>query len=260
MPRYKFIVEYDGTAFAGWQTQIHYSGESQSRGHAPRTVQQAIEDAVQGITQERVRIGGAGRTDAGVHATHQVAHADLAREWRTDRLRDGLNALLRKRNDRVAILAVEAVGDEFDARFSARKRHYLYRILNRRAPPALDALRVWHIPRALDIAVMQQAAAIFIGKHDFTTFRATECQAKSPVKTLDVLSVERVGDEIHIRASARSFLHNQVRSLVGTIVEAGWGRFTVDDVRAALEARDRARCGTVAPPYGLYLCGVDYAD
>lgn len=223
-------------------------------------MQQAVEDALFGITQQRVRIGGAGRTDAGVHATHQVAHADLVREWRTDRLRDGINAMLRKRDDRVAILGVEAVGDDFDARFSARKRHYLYRILNRRAPSALDRQRVWHIPRALDLSLMQQAADIFIGQHDFTTFRSTECQAKSPVKTLDVLSVEKAGHEIHIRATARSFLHNQVRSLVGTIAEAGWQRFTIADVRAALDAKDRARCGTVAPPHGLYLCGVDYAD
>ncbi|MGL4811094.1 MAG: tRNA pseudouridine synthase A, partial [Beijerinckiaceae bacterium] len=177
-----------------------------------------------------------------------------------DRLRDGMNAFLRRHDDRVAILAAEKTADDFDARFSALRRHYLYRILNRRAPPGLDHHRVWHIPRALDIAAMQAAAAVFIGRHDFTTFRATECQAKSPVKTLDVLTVAREGAEIHIRASARSFLHNQVRSLVGTIAEAGWGRFSIDDVRAALEAKDRARCGTVAPPHGLYLVGVDYGD
>lgn len=256
MPRYKLIIEYDGAAFAGWQTQVR--GEKSAG--APRAVQDAIEDALFGLTHERIRIGGAGRTDAGVHATHQVAHADMPKLWREDRLRDGLNAMMRRRGDRVSILAASAAGDEFDARFSARKRHYLYRIINRRSPPALDAQRVWHIPRALDLGLMQKAAQIFIGKHDFTTFRSTECQAKSPVKTLDVLTVARAGEEIHIRASARSFLHNQVRSLVGTIAEAGWQRFSIDDVRAALEAKDRARCGIVAPPQGLYLCGVDYAD
>ena len=255
MPRYKLVIEYDGSAFAGWQTQAHSRTPSSD---APRAVQNAIENALFGLTQTHIRIGGAGRTDAGVHATHQVAHCDLPKQWRTDRLRDGLNAMMRRRGDRVAILVASAVPDDFDARFSAIRRHYLYRILNRRAPSPLDGLRVWHIPRALDLGAMEKAAAVFIGKHDFTTFRSTECQAKSPVKTLDVLSVARMGEEIHIRASARSFLHNQVRSLVGTIAEAGWGRFSIEDVRAALDARDRARCGTVAPPQGLYLCGVDY--
>lgn len=255
MPRYRLIIEYDGSAFAGWQTQTYRDNAAT----APRAVQNAIENALFGLTQTHIRIGGAGRTDAGVHATHQVAHCDLPKEWRADRLRDGLNALMRRKGDRVAILSASAVPDDFNARFSAVRRHYLYRILNRRAPSPLDAARVWHIPRALDLALMQEAAAVFIGKHDFTTFRSTECQAKSPVKTLDVLSVARVGEEIHVNASARSFLHNQVRSLVGTIAEAGWKRFSIDDVRAALKARDRARCGTVAPPQGLYLCGVDYA-
>ncbi|MGL4325303.1 MAG: tRNA pseudouridine(38-40) synthase TruA [Beijerinckiaceae bacterium] len=263
MPRYKLIIEYDGTAFAGWQTQTHpdkrgLTIRETGTPAAPRAVQDALEDALFAITHERARIGGAGRTDAGVHATGQIAHVDLAKDWRLDRLRDGINAMTRRHGDHVAVLAAEHVPDDFDARFSARKRHYLYRILNRRAPPAFDFNRVWHVPRKLDVALMGEAAQHLLGQHDFTTFRATECQAKSPIKTLDVLDVARVNDEVHVRASARSFLHNQVRSMVGTLAEVGWGRFAVNDVRLALQAKDRSRCGIVAPPQGLYLVGVEY--
>ena len=256
MPRYKLIIEYDGTAFAGWQTQTHpdkrgLTVRETGRPAAPRAVQDALEDALLAITHERVRIGGAGRTDAGVHATGQIAHVDLAKDWRLDRLRDGINAMTRRHGDHVAVLAAERVADDFDARFSARKRHYLYRILNRRAPPAFDFQPRLACAAGAGYCPDGRGCAAFAGQHDFTTFRATECQAKSPIKTLDVLDVARVNDEVHVRASARSFLHNQVRSMVGTLAEVGWGRFAVDDVRLALEAKDD-RCGIVAPPQGLY--------
>jgi tRNA pseudouridine38-40 synthase len=245
MARYKLTIEYDGTVFAGWQRQLN-----------GRSVQQAVEEAIERFAGEAVRIQCAGRTDAGVHATGQVAHVDLAREWRTDTVRDAANAHLRP--EPVSILSAESVAGSFDARRSATKRRYLYRILNRRPPPALDVNRVWHVPWALDPAVMQAAARTLVGRHDFTTFRAAECQAKSPLRTLDTLEVERIGDEIRIATAARSFLHHQVRSMAGTLMLAGAGRWSVADVRAALEARDRARCGPTAPASGLYLVGVDY--
>ena len=245
MPRYKLVIEYDGTPFAGWQRQLN-----------GRSVQQAIEEAVERFAGEAVRIQCAGRTDAGVHATHQVAHLDLAREWRADTIRDATNAHLRP--DPVAIVSVEIAPETFNARMSARRRHYLYRILNRRSPPALDRARVWHVPWALDAGIMHEAAQALVGRHDFTTFRAAECQAESPLRTLDRLDVERVGDEIRIATAARSFLHHQVRSMVGTLALAGAGRWTAGEVRAALEARDRTRCGPTAPASGLYLVGVDY--
>jgi tRNA pseudouridine38-40 synthase len=246
MPRYKLVVEYDGTPFAGWQRQIN-----------GRSVQQAVEEALEPLAGRPVRVHCAGRTDAGVHATHQVVHVDLDVERRADTVRDAVNAHLRP--EPVAILSAERVPEFFHARLSAVKRHYLYRILNRRSPPSLDVDRVWHVPSRLDAASMQEAAQVLVGRHDFTTFRAAECQADSPIRTLDRLDVERVGDELRVHAAARSFLHHQVRSMVGTIAKAGDGRWSIADVRDALEARDRKRCGPMAPAAGLYLVGVDYA-
>jgi tRNA pseudouridine38-40 synthase len=201
-------------------------------------------------------VQGAGRTDAGVHARGQVAHVDLSREWETDTIRDALNAHLRPHP--VAVLAAERVGDDFNARTSAVKRHYLYRILNRRPDLTLDLGHAWRVPKPLNHSMMHAAAAQLLGKHDFTTFRSTECQANSPEKTLDRLDVVRVGDVINVFASARSFLHSQVRSMVGSLALVGDGKWSIDDMRFALEARDRARCGPLAPPDGLYLMQVDY--
>ncbi|TMK48044.1 MAG: tRNA pseudouridine(38-40) synthase TruA [Alphaproteobacteria bacterium] len=245
MPRYKLIIEYDGTPFSGWQIQDN----------AP-TVQGALEQAVKAICGEDVRVNGAGRTDAGVHALAQVAHCDIAKHFVPGRLRDGLNAHLRPHP--IGVLAAEVVPDNFEARFSAIKRHYLYRITNTRANLALDIDRTWRVPRRLDTDAMHQAAQRLLGKHDFTTFRDTECQAKSPEKTLDQLDVVRRGDAVSILTSARSFLHSQVRSMVGSLVWVGEGRWSADDLAAALAARNRAACGPVAPPQGLYLVKVDY--
>jgi tRNA pseudouridine38-40 synthase len=245
MPRYKLVIEYDGTPFVGWQVQDN--GPS---------IQGALEQAASAFSGETVTMRGAGRTDAGVHALGQVAHVDFARAWDADTVRDAINAHLRPHP--IAVLSAEAVADNFDARFSAVKRHYRYRIVNRRAPLALDATRAWRIPRPLDAQAMHAAAQRLVGRHDFTTFRAAECQAKSPVKTLDHLDVERHGDEVHVRASARSFLHHQVRSMVGSLALVGDGRWNADDLARALAARDRAACGPVAPPDGLYLVRVDY--
>jgi tRNA pseudouridine38-40 synthase len=247
MPRYRLDIEYDGAPYAGWQRQADLP-----------SVQQAIEDAIFRFSGERVTIRGAGRTDAGVHATGQVAHVDLVREWAADKLMGALNAHLKLAGDAVAVFAVREADAGFDARFSATARHYLYRILNRRAPPALDLGKAWHVPRALDAGAMHEAAQTLLGRHDFTTFRSVQCQANSPVRTLDRLDVARVGDVIEIRASARSFLHNQVRSMVGTLKRAGDGSWSAADVRAALDAADRSRCGQVAPPDGLFLTQVDY--
>ncbi|AWM87966.1 tRNA pseudouridine(38-40) synthase TruA [Microvirga sp. 17 mud 1-3] len=247
MPRYKLVVEYDGTPFTGWQHQAN-----------GLSVQQAVEEAIARFAGETVRIHCAGRTDSGVHATHQVVHVDLAKDWRQDTVRDATNAHLKPAP--VSILSAVQVPDTFHARMSAIKRHYVYRILNRRSPPALEINRAWHVAWPLDAAVMHEAAQTLIGRHDFTTFRAAECQANSPVRTLDRLDVERTGNEIRIYASARSFLHHQVRSMVGTLERAGAGRWTVDEVRNALDARDRTRCGPMAPSMGLYLIGVDYPD
>jgi tRNA pseudouridine38-40 synthase len=245
MPRYKLTIEYDGTPFAGWQWQ----------NDAP-TVQRVLTDALAGCSNHAVKVAGAGRTDAGVHALGQVAHVDLAKDWRADKLRDAVNAHLRPHP--VAVLAAEKVADDFDARFSAKKRHYLYRIVNRRADLALERTRAWRVPRRLDVDAMHAAAQALTGKHDFTTFRSTECQAKSPVKTLDALDVTRDGDDVHIETSARSFLHNQVRSMVGSLVLVGDGKWSAADLARVLAARDRAACGPVAPPEGLYLVRVDY--
>jgi tRNA pseudouridine38-40 synthase len=245
MPRYKLTIEYDGTPFAGWQWQ----------NDAP-TVQRVLTEAIGRCCNHAVKVAGAGRTDAGVHALGQVAHVDLEKDWRADKLRDAVNAHLRPHP--VAVLVAEKVGDDFDARFSAKKRHYLYRIVNRRADLALERIRAWRVPRRLDADAMNAAAKALIGKHDFTTFRSTECQAKSPVKTLDRLDVTRDADELRIETSARSFLHNQVRSVVGSLVLVGDGKWSAADLAGVLAARDRAACGPVAPPEGLYLVKVDY--
>lgn len=247
MPRYRLDIEYDGSAFAGWQRQA-----------GQRSVQEAIEDAIKAFSGDEVSIRGAGRTDAGVHAAGQVAHVDLARDWPADRVRDALNAHLGLADDAVAILAARKIGVDFDARFSATARHYLYRIVNRRARLALEAKRAWWVPKRLDAAAMHEAAQHLVGRHDFTTFRSAHCQANSPLRTLDRLDVTRDGDLIEIRASARSFLHNQVRSMTGTLKRVGEGGWTPLDVKEALEAADRSRCGPVAPPDGLYLVKVDY--
>jgi tRNA pseudouridine38-40 synthase len=245
MPRYKLTIEYDGTPFIGWQSQDN--GIS---------VQAVLSDAIAAFASERVAVNGAGRTDAGVHALGQVAHIDLSKTWDNETVRDAINFHLRPRL--VAVLRAEAAAPDFDARFSAVKRHYLYRIANRRADLTLEQNRTWRVPRPLDAAAMHAAAQRLIGRHDFTTFRSAECQAKSPVKTLDRLDVARAGEEIRIAASARSFLQHQVRSMVGSLVHVGEGKWTADDLAAALAARDRTGWGLVAPPQGLYLVRVDY--
>jgi tRNA pseudouridine38-40 synthase len=245
VPRYKLILEYDGTPFSGWQIQDN-----------ALTVQGTLEAAVKAICGEEVRVHGAGRTDAGVHALGQVAHCNIAKHFVPGRFRDGMNAHLRP--SPIGVLSAEIVPDTFEARFSATRRHYLYRITNTRANLALDIGRVWRVPRHLDADAMHEAAQRLLGKHDFTTFRDTECQAKSPEKTLDQLDVSRDGDDIRIVTSARSFLHSQVRSMVGSLVWVGEGRWSADDLAAALAARNRAACGPVAPPQGLYLVRVEY--
>lgn len=247
MPRYRLDIEYDGTPYAGWQRQA-----------GRHSVQAAIEQAVEKFCGEQLSLRGAGRTDAGVHATGQVAHMDLSRAWPADTVRDAVNAHLRQAGERVAVLAVTVVPEDFDARFSAKARHYLYRITNRRAPPALEKGKVWWVPKPLDAAAMHAAAQVLVGRHDFTTFRSSQCQANSPLRTLDRLDVAREGDMIEIRASARSFLHNQVRSMVGSLKKVGEGAWTGADLKAALEACDRSACGQVAPPDGLFLVRVDY--
>lgn len=247
MYRYRIDIEYDGAAFAGWQRQAELS-----------TVQGAIEAAALAFSGETISLRGAGRTDAGVHATGQVAHFDVSRLWPDNTVRNALNARLKMAGDAVAILGARQVPDSFDARFSATGRHYLYRILNRRAPAAIDRGKVWWVPKALNAEAMHEAAQLLLGRHDFTTFRSSQCQASSPIRSLDRLDVTQVGDVIEIRASARSFLHNQVRSMVGSLKRVGEGGWRVDDVRAALDRRDRAACAGIAPPDGLYLTGVDY--
>jgi tRNA pseudouridine38-40 synthase len=245
MPRYKLIIEYDGAPFCGWQIQADQL-----------TVQGVLTAAVEALSGEKSLVQGAGRTDAGVHARAQVAHVDLAKDWDTDTVRDALNAHLRPHP--VAVLGAEKAADDFNARMSARQRHYLYRIINRRADLTFDLKYAWRVPRPLDAAAMHDAAQLMTGKHDFTTFRAAECQANSPIKTLDRLDVVRSDDEVHVRASARSFLHNQVRSMVGSLVMVGVGAWSAADLAGALAACDRAACGQVAPPDGLYLMKVDY--
>ena len=246
MPRYKLTIEYDGAPFCGWQVQA-----------GQLTVQGVLTAAVEVLTGEKTLVQGAGRTDAGVHASGQVAHVDLAKVWDTDTIRDALNAHLRPHP--VAVLAAELAADDFNARTSAVKRHYLYRIVNRRADLTFDLGKAWRVPRLLDSAAMHDAAQRLVGKHDFTTFRAAECQANSPVKTLQQLHVARDGEDVNVHASARSFLHHQVRSMVGSLVMVGMGAWSADDLKHALDARDRNACGQVAPPDGLYLMKVDYS-
>ena len=245
MPRYKLTLEYDGSGFVGWQRQNN--GPS---------IQQTLEAAVAAFSGERVTVHGAGRTDAGVHALGQVAHLDLARARETDVVRDAVNHHLAPAA--IAVVAVEAVGSDFDARRSAVERVYRYRITNRRGPLALDRGRVWWVAKPLDVAAMDGAARALVGHHDFTSFRASECQAKSPNKTLDALTVTRNGDDIVATARARSFLHHQVRNMVGTLKLVGEGKWTAEDVADALAACDRAKAGPTAPADGLYLVAVRY--
>jgi len=247
MPRYRITLEYDGGPYCGWQAQAN--GPS---------VQAAVEAALARLTGESQRLYGAGRTDAGVHATAQVAHFDLPKPWDPRALRDGLNALLRPAP--VAVLEAAETPPDFHARFSATNRRYLYRIVNRHVPLALERNRAWWVRRPLDATAMHAAAQRLVGHHDFTTFRSVDCQSASPVKTLDRLAVTRHDDEIHVAAAARSFLHNQVRSLVGSLKLVGQEKWSADDLAGALAARDRRACGPVAPPHGLYLVAVEYGS
>ncbi len=245
MPRYKLTIEYDGGPFVGWQRQDN-----------GLSVQQAIEEAVEAFCQERAVVHCAGRTDAGVHALGQVAHIEIAKEAPPDKVRDALNFHLRPHP--IAILQAEVAAPDFHARFSATGRSYFYRILLRRAPAALERGHVWHLPFPLDAGAMHAAAQELVGHHDFTSFRSTACQAPSPMKTLDELSVSRAGEEIHVTAKARSFLHNQVRIMVGTLKLVGEGKWSARDVAKALAAADRTQGGPTAPPDGLYLTEVRY--
>jgi tRNA pseudouridine38-40 synthase len=245
MPRYRLTVEYDGRPYNGLQAQADQP-----------SVQASIEQAANAFCGHSVRLHAAGRTDSGVHATGQVVHIDLDKDWPADVVRDALNAHLAPQP--VSILDAAKVGEDFHARFSATGRRYLYRILNRRSPPALERGRVWHVKKALDADLMHQAAQALVGLHDFTTFRDLACQAKSPIKTLDEASVVRDGEDVRLMFAARSFLHRQVRSMAGSLVEVGLGRWTPEDLIAALDARDRAACGPVAPADGLYLTKVEY--
>ncbi|KQT53537.1 pseudouridine synthase [Methylobacterium sp. Leaf456] len=251
MPRYKLVIEYDGAPFCGWQRQAD-----------DPTVQAALETAVQRFSGEAVRLTCAGRTDAGVHAINQVAHVDLAKDWRTDTVRDALNAHLRPQP--VAVISAEIVPNDFDARHSAIRRHYRYRILNRRSPAALTRAHVWHVPWPLDAGLMHTAAQRLLGHHDFSAFRAAECQAKSPMRTLEQLDITRARmgqhEEIVIATSARSFLHHQVRAMAGTLMLAGCGRLSADDVAEILVTKAKHRCGPLAPACGLTFVGVDYAE
>jgi tRNA pseudouridine38-40 synthase len=245
MPRYRITLEYDGTHFVGWQVQA-----------LGLSVQGRLAEAIHAFSGEAASLRGAGRTDAGVHALGQVAHFDLVREWAPFKVREALNFHLKP--DPIVVIEAGLAAPDFDARFSATRRHYLYRILARRAPPALERNRVWWVPRPLDGRAMAEAARHLVGRHDFTTFRAAGCQAKSPVRTLDRLDMSVQGEEIRFETSARSFLHSQVRSMVGSLKLVGEGKWRPEDVSAALLARDRSRCGALAPPQGLYLVRVDY--
>ena len=246
MPRYKLTVEYDGRPYRGFQAQAGLA-----------SVQSAIEAAVKGFCGQDLRLQAAGRTDTGVHATGQVVHVDLDKPWKPDVVRDALNAHLVPQP--VAILSAELIEDpRWHARFSATERRYIYRILNRTAPPALDWGRVWHVKKPLDAEAMHAAAQVLVGHHDFTTFRDLQCQAKSPMKTLDVAQVRRDGETVMLEFASRSFLHRQVRSMTGTLAEVGLGRWSAGDLGQALAARDRRACGPVAPATGLYLVGVSY--
>ncbi|WP_455482035.1 tRNA pseudouridine(38-40) synthase TruA [Bartonella sp. B35(2025)] len=247
MPRFKLTLEYDGSNYAGWQRQENL-----------HTIQGALEQAIFRFSGKQLTIMTAGRTDAGVHATGQVAHIDFEKNWRTHTIRDAINAYLQQQRENISILDVQNVSENFHARFCAIRRHYLFKILNRRSPPALNIKRVWWLPKPLNADAMHEAAQKLVGRHDFTTFRSAHCQAKSPIRTLERLDVQRKGEEIFFYAQARSFLHHQIRSFVGSLMEVGIGRWTVQDLEAALHAKDRMRCGMVAPPSGLYLTQVDY--
>ena len=245
MPRYRLLIEYDGGPFKGWQSQANGA-----------SVQTALQEAVEAFSGQRVQVYGAGRTDTGVHATGQVAHIDLEKDWPARTVREAINAGLTRLP--VVVVEAEVADPDFHARFSALGRRYLYRLLNREAAPALDRGRVFWVRKPLDAEAMHQAAQALVGLHDFTTFRDAQCQAKSPVKTLDLARVWREGEEVRLEFAARSFLHRQVRSMTGTLVQVGLGRWKVGDVADALVAADRTRCGTVAPPQGLYLTKVEY--
>ncbi len=247
MPRYKLTIEYDGDAFVGWQRQTN--GPS---------VQQALEEAALAFSGERVTAVAAGRTDSGVHAEAQVVHLDLGKAWPAVTVQGALNFHLGEA--RVAVLEAAEAAPDFHARFSATARRYRYRIVNRPAPLALHRGRAWHVPQTLDAAAMHGAAQGLVGRHDFTTFRASQCQARSPVKTLDALEVRRTGDEVRVDARARSFLHHQVRAMVGSLKLVGEGKWSAEDLARALAARDRAASGPTAPACGLYLVGVDYGE
>ena len=243
--RYKLTIEYDGTPFCGWQKQ-----------RGPVTVQGVLEKAIETAIREPVELQGSGRTDTGVHALGQVAHFDCETGHHTDRLRESLNALVRPYP--ISVRLIESVPDDFHARFSAKQREYVYHIQNTRYPPALNVNRVWWLPYPLDVPLMQEAANLLIGKHDLSTFRAAQCQAKSPVKTIDELTVTREGEDVFIRIKARSFLYHQVRNIVGSLAYVGYGKWTFDDFRSAFEACDRKRGGETAPACGLYFIGVQY--
>ncbi|MBO9560198.1 MAG: tRNA pseudouridine(38-40) synthase TruA [Caulobacter sp.] len=245
MPRYRLTIEYDGRPYNGFQAQA-----------SQPSVQGALEMAVKAFCGQEIRVAAAGRTDTGVHATGQVVHVDLERDWPAQTVMNAMNAHLTR--EAVSVLDASIAPEGWHARFSANERRYLYRILNRRAPPALEKGKVWHMKKDVDAEAMHAAAQALVGLHDFTTFRDMACQAKSPIKTLDVARISRVGDEVHLVFEARSFLHRQVRSMTGTLVEVGVGRWTADDLKAALEAKDRTACGPVAPSDGLYLTGVGY--
>ncbi len=245
MPRYRLDIEYDGRPYCGYQAQA-----------SQVSVQGSLERAVTAFCGETVRVAAAGRTDTGVHATGQVAQVDLARGWPAETVRDAINAHLAP--EPVVVLEASVAPEGWHARFSAVGRRYRYRILNRISRPALEQGRVWHVKGPLDAAAMGEAARALLGRHDFTTFRDVGCQAKSPLRTLDVADVRRAGDEVVLEFAARSFLHRQVRSMAGTLVQVGLGRWTPEDVKGALEARDRKACGPVAPSDGLYLTGVKY--
>jgi len=245
MPRYRLDIEYDGRPYHGFQAQERLP-----------SVQGAIERAVKGFCGEELRLQAAGRTDTGVHATHQVIHVDLEKDWKPDVVRDALNAHLVP--EPIVVLEASVAPEGWHARFSARERRYLYRILNRKSPPALDQGRVWHVKKPLDADAMHTAAQVLVGHHDFTTFRDLQCQAKSPMKTLDIAAVRREGEHVLLEFASRSFLHRQVRSMTGSLAQVGLGRWSADDLKAALESRDRKACGPVAPAEGLYLAGVSY--
>ncbi len=245
MPRYRLLIEYDGRPYHGFQAQDGLA-----------SVQGAIERAVQGFCGQRLRLHAAGRTDTGVHATGQVIHVDLEKDWKPEVVRDALNAHLVP--EPIVILEAAVAAEGWHARFSARERRYLYRILNRKSPPALDQGRVWHVKKPLDAAAMHAAAQLLVGHHDFTTFRDLGCQAKSPMKTLDLAAVRREGEQVLLEFASRSFLHRQVRSMTGSLAQVGVGRWSAGDLKAALEARDRKACGPVAPAAGLYLTYVGY--